>query len=64
VILDPVRVEYDVNEKPGTFNVDAVIVDAVNAVVNKVDPVIVENVIDDAFSVEFTCSVDALIVEP
>ena len=42
VSVEPARVEKDVNEKPGTFNVDAVIVDAVNIFVNKVDPAIVE----------------------
>ena len=63
-ILDPVRVENDVKEKPGTISEDAVMVDAVNAVANKVDPVIVENVRDDVFSVEFTWSELVVAVAP
>ena len=40
--VEPFSVEKLVKEKPGTFRVDAVIVDAVNMFVNSVDPCIVE----------------------
>ena len=42
VRVEPFSVENVVREKPGTFNVDAVSVEAVNIFANKVDPCIVE----------------------
>ena len=40
--MEPVSVENVVKEKPGTFRVDAVSVEATSALANKVDPCRVE----------------------
>ena len=42
VRVEPVSVENVVREKPGTFSVEAVKVDATSALANKVDPCRVE----------------------